>query len=34
MPFVNEAKAKLAQEVAKERQGETKQDQVQDERFE
>lgn len=34
MPFVTEAKAQLAQEIARERQWETRQDQAQDERFE
>ena len=34
MPFVTEAKAQLAQEVAREREWETKQDRVRDERFE
>jgi hypothetical protein len=34
MPFVTEAKAQLAQEVAQERQEETERDRAQDERFE
>jgi hypothetical protein len=34
MPFVTEAKAQLAQEVARERQAETKGDRLRDERFE
>ena len=34
MPFVTEAKAQLAQEVARERRRETEQDRARDERFE